>query len=352
MCYTPAIMIHAPILRRSVWMLTVATCLSPLAAFAATATPQQMIDANLQRLSTTQPASVSGEVNLNVTEKPVQKTASGTSGSVSFTFNSRTVPSEKAVPNSEGDLSITSFESSGTGFSIPTLINPATLEWKSINGTGYVRIAALADVIKSLLSGMGVNIDALIGTWVKLDPSSIPACTDQSVCGAGAAIASQNQADLANILKSPIKVTRTEKKWTASNGDAMIRVRGKINPTVITNLQNRDLKAVDAKAKDRAAKIKAINTSYAELRKITGSIEFALNINQTDGTVERAELGMSQNRPMKTCTTNKWKITTCKTTSNVKTSLLMGLNFSQGKPDAIVAPDKSITVDDLIGLLK
>jgi hypothetical protein len=339
-------------LRRSVWALAIVTALSPIATFAATATPQQITDANLQRLSTTQPASVSGEVKINVTEKPVKKTESSSSGSVSFHFNSRTVPSGNAVPNTEGDLSITSFESSGMGVSIPTLTNPGSLEWKSINGTSYLRVTNIANTISSFLSAAGVKVDTIIGTWLKLDPSSLPACSSMSTCGTAAMVASQTQKDLSTIMKSPVRITRTEKKWKAANGDMMVRVRGIINPTMISGLQNREIKAVSLKDKQRAAKIKDINARYTELRKVTGAIQLALNINQTDKTIERAEIGVTQNQPTKVCTTNKWKMTSCKTTSNTKTNLLIGLNFAPGKSDAIVAPSSALTVDDLIKLLK
>lgn len=337
-------------LRRSVWALAIVTAMSPIATFAAS-TPQQIVDANLQRLSTTQPASVSGEVKLTVTDKPVAKNAAISNGSVSFHFNSRTTPNG-AIPNSEGDISLTSFESSGMGVSIPTLTNPGTIEWKSINGTGYVRVSDIASNIASFLSMAGVNTNALIGTWLKLDPSAIPACTDQALCGTAAIVASQAQTDLSAVAKSPIKITKTEKKWKASNGDSMIRVRGVINPTMITALQNREIKAIALKDKTRSAKIKAINTRYTELRKVTGSIQVALNINQTDNTVERAEVGVTNRQPVKSCSTNKWKITTCKTTSNVTTTFIAGMNFGPGKADAIAAPSTSITVDDLIKLLK
>lgn len=345
-------MIHAASsLRRSVWTLAIVTAMSPMAAFAAS-TPQQIVDANLQRLTVNQPASVSGEIKLTVTDKPVAKTGAISNGAVSFSFNSRTSPTGNAIPDTEGDLKITSFESSGMGVSIPKITNPGTIEWKTTSGGAYVRISEVTNNIAAFLSMAGVNTDALIGTWLKLDPSNVPACTDQSVCGTLAVVSSQAQAELASITKSPIRITGTEKKWKASNGDSMIRVRGVVNPTMINNLQNREIKSIGSKDKQRAAKIKEINTRYSELRKVTGSIQFALNINQTDNSIERAEIGVTNRQPTKSCTTNKWKITTCKTISNVTTTLITGMNFAPGSSAAIVAPTSSITVENLINLLK
>lgn len=338
-------------LRRSLWTLAIVTALSPISAFAAS-TPQQIVDANLQRLSVNQPASISGEVKLTVTDKPVAKTGTVSTGSVSFTFNSRTSPSGNALPDTEGDITLSSFESSGMGVSIPTITNPGKIEWKTTSGSAYVRISEVASNIASFLSAAGVNTDALIGTWLKLDPSNTPACTNQSVCGTAAIVSSQAQAEIASIVKSPIRITRVEKRWKAENGDSMIRVRGVVNSTMISNLQNREIKMIGAKDQQRAAKIKEINSRYAELRKATNSVQFALNINQTDNSIERAEIGVTNRQPTKSCTTNKWKITTCKTISNVTTSLIAGLNFAPGKADKIVPPSTSITVDDLINLLK
>lgn len=337
-------------LRRSVYALAIVTAMSPVAALAAT--PQQIIDANLQRLSTSQPASVSGEVKLTITDKPTARNSSVSTGAVSFTFNGRSVPGNNAIPNTEGDLSVTSFESSGMGISIPQITNPGSIEWKATDGTGYVRVSDIAGNIKSFLTMIGVNADALIGTWLKISPSDVPACTNQAVCGTAAIAASQLQADAIALIKSPIKITRVEKRWKASNGDSMIRVRGIINPTVLTNLQNREIKAIDLKDKQRAMKIKEINTRYTEVRKVANSMQFAMNINETDNTVERAEIGVVNKQPVKSCSTNKWKITTCKTTSNVTTTMTAGFNFAMGKSDSIVAPASFITVENLIKMLQ
>lgn len=349
--YTLRIMINAASsLRRSVWALAIVTAVSPLAALAAT--PQQIVDANLQRLSTTQPASISGELKLTVTDKPVAKNAASSNGSVSFHFNSRSVPGANVVPNTEGDISITSFESSGMGVSIPTLTNPGEIEWKSVDGTAYVRISEIANNISSFLSMAGINTEALVGTWLKLNPSDVPVCANQSLCATSAIVSSKVNADAAAVVKSPLKVTRTEKKWKAENGDSMIRVRAIVNPTVLTNLRNYEIKNIGAKDTQRSAKLKEINTRYTEVRKASAGVEFALNINETDGTIERAEMGVTNRQPVKSCTTNKWKITTCKTISNVTTSMLTGMNFAPGKSDAIAVPSASITMDDVMKLLK
>ena len=320
-----------------------------LPAASLAATPQQIIDKGLNDITFTQPSAVSGEIRVNLSERRVNMRTPDSTANITLTVNERKVPkSGQAVPDSAGTLRVTQVVGTGA-YAMPTLSNPGTIEWKIINSVGYVRVGELSDAVRLFLQSKGVDPAAAVGTWVKIDAQEICAAAGD-VCAMGINTAISNASTAQSIVtQSPILVTRTERRWSSANGDKMVRVRAKINPTVITNLQNAETAKIAKNDPQRAAKLAEIRTRFAEARKQASAIQLALNVNTTKSSVERVEVGMTQTEPEKTCTTNaKTKKSVCRTTGFKSVTTLVGLNVSGASADPVTAPESSISAVSLV----
>ncbi len=328
--------------RGAVGLGAILTLSLPAASLAAT--PQQIINTGLSSMGLTTPALVSGDVKVSQTDRAVNKRAPTGTSAITLVTKVRKLPrAGQTIPDTDGTIIVKRVEGTGTN-AMPTITDPGTIEFRIVNGIGYVRVKDVSNAVRAVLAAKGIDPNAAVGTWVKVDPAEICPMAG-STCTATMNGFMGFGAMTANLLKQkPVQVTGVEKRWTAKNGDKMVRVRARISPTVVTTLMNKDIAKISKKDKQRAAKIAAIRKSYADMRTQLAGIRMIFNVNLTKGTVDRVEANASQVSPTQTCTKNaKTKKQVCKTTGSQTTNLLAGLNVSGGSVAPVLVPTSSVS---------
>jgi hypothetical protein len=314
-----------------------------LPAAALAATPQQIIDKGLSDFALTTPSLSSGEVKVNFADRDQNVRDPKSTATMTLVVKERKIPKAgSAIPNTDGTIVVKTVEGTGA-YAIPTISNPGTIEFRIVDGIGYVRVKEISDGVSLFLAAKGIDASSAVGAWVKIDPAEIcsavgSACS--SVAGASA-MGIQMASDIAKM--KPIQVTRTERRWTAPNGDKMVRVRARVSPAVVTNLQNKEIAKVPKTEAKRAAHIAAINKQFAEMRKQLANTTMAINLNLTKSTVDRVEAASIQIQKKQTCTLNAAKKQTCKAAGTQTVTTLAGMNIAAGNAAAIVAPESSIS---------
>jgi len=328
--------------RGAVGLGAILTVSMPAAALAAT--PQQIIDKGLNDFTFTTPSLASGEVKVNIADRDAGIRAPKSTAGLTLIVKERKIPvAGQAVPDTDGTIVVKKVEGTGA-YAIPTIDNPGTIEFRIVNGVGYVRVKEASDGVRMFLMAKGVDPDAAIGAWVKIDPSELcaalgNACPDLSSISAMSVSMAQDISKL-----KPIQVLRTERRWTAANGDKMIRVRARVSPTAINTLQNREIAKIARTDKQRTAKIAEIRKMYTDLRVKMAKTAMAININLTKSAVERVEASTVQTENKQSCTMNaKTKKQVCKTIGSQTITTITGMNIAAGNVAPILAPEASMS---------
>ncbi len=315
-----------------------------LPAVASAATPQQIIDKGLNDMTFSMPTLASGDINVSMSERDANKRAAKSNGIITLLVSERKIPKAgQAIPDMDGTIAVKRVEGTGS-FAVPTVVDPGTIEFRITNNVGYVRVKTVSDAVRMFLAAKGVDTNAAVGTWVKIDPQEICAALGNS-CSAVQSAATKGISQSTDLLtQKPIQVIGTEKRWTAKNGDKMVRVRARVNPSIVTAFQKKAIAAVGKKDPKRAAKLADIQKQVVEMRKQIASVKMAINVNLTKSTIDRVEALVSQVVPKQTCTTNaKTKKQICKTTSFQTTTIHTGMNVTKGSTTPVVAPETSVS---------
>jgi hypothetical protein len=243
----------------------------------------------------------------------------------------------------DGTIVVKRIEGTGAN-AMPTITDPGTLEFRIVNSLGYVRVKSVSDAVRMFLTSKNIDPNTAIGTWVKIDPNEICAALGKS-CSASQSTLNGAISSALNVVKQkPIQVIGTEKRWTAKNGDKMVRVRARVNPSVVTTFQKNAIAKVAKNDPKRAAKLADIQKQVKDMRKQIAGVRMAINVNVTKSKIERVEAVNIQVTPTQTCTTNaKTKKQVCKTTGTETTTMIAGLNVSQGNAAPVIAPASSVS---------
>jgi hypothetical protein len=319
-----------------------------LPAASLAATPQQIIDKGLSNMAFTTPSLSSGDVKVTMTDRVTNKRAPVGTAAVTLVVKERKLPKAgQAIPDTDGTIIIKKVEGTGTN-AIPTVSNPGTIEFRIVNSVGYVRVKEVSDAVRAYLALKGVDANTAVGTWVKIDPKEICAALGSS-CTAVAGASSVGISASSDIVKmKPIVVTGVEKRWTAKNGDKMVRVRARASSAIVTKLLNAEIAKIAKNDKQRVSKIAALRKQYASMQKELAAVRMAINVNQTKGTVDRVEAATTQVTPKQTCTTNaKTKKQVCRTTGSQTVNLLAGMNVSGGSVTPVMVPESSVSAVSL-----
>lgn len=328
---------HMTSLRKTLTSVVLfATAVLPFQASAATPSPQSVLDAALTSLMAQTSMRAEMELNMNVQKRTLKTRTYSPDSMVKLRMSQRTAPAIDGRHDSEGKLVIEGFETEGGTLKLAA---PFTIEWKKVGTSAYIRVMTLPAELTDALAQLDIDPTPLVGKWLQIDLKG-------SLLEEGLAKEVVPNADLSSLrsmtslpsLKQILRVVRVESTTTGADGHKRLRLRTRLNPTLVTQLQQREVAAVP-KGTSRAAQVKEINARYAKLRTVLAGLHMVVVVDQTSQTVERVELGMEQVEPTKECTWNdSWTKETCKTVGYKKTKFAIGISFFAERVAAIVAP--------------
>jgi hypothetical protein len=320
------------------------------------ATTQQSFDQAMESVRTFLPLHVDGELTLNMTTRALTKDGDVGTGSVHMSLSERVLSRDTANPQSEGRFSVDKADITKTklvGEPAIHLDQPISIQWKNVGAIAYVRIEQLPASITDALSTLKIDLSPVLGQWISIDTKTV---VDQlmgglPLSGAGtSALNAGSLSDLQSLAKqSALRVTRVEKRWTGADGHQLMRLRLRVNPTIVTTLWRAELKKVASDDPFRAMTIKDINKRFGKLRSLVAGTQIAANIDVTAGTLLRLEFGGTTSNPNQTCTWNtRLDRDVCKNTSVTVVRYSAGLSFQKDIGLSVEAPTGAITMEELI----
>lgn len=331
---------------------TSAMLLSAIPALAAT--PQQILESNLKALDAKGPTNISAEIKLNVTEKiwATTKTDGPQSTSATFRYDQRSL-GEAGNQNSEAKLTITQAEVKDKVQTMK-LDQPISMQWKVLMPKIYGQLEQVPESVLGALKTVGVDAAPYVGQWYKIEiPADLMGSLAQIT--AQSAQAEESLKAMNDIAKQKlVKITYTEKRYKNAKGEQIVRVRIAPNFTYLATLRTAELKEA-AKITDRAArtaKVKQINTDYADMIKQLRAVSMVANINVTKQTTERVEFYVSKTDPKKDCTYNSLGKEVCKTIGNTTVTIHGGVNLLAPNAMPIQEPANALTLDAVQGLMQ
>lgn len=287
--------------RFSLFACTFGAFFLPVGSFAATLTPQQVLDRGLI-LAVQEQRSVrsSFELDIRSSSKLLKKdlySSGDEARRVRLALNSESFMRSGGNMDGVFTLRVPQFDMSAGGQPIQVQ-NPFTLEVRLINKVVYVRVSDVAPLLLEQLpvaaaSSSEPNLRALIGTWIKIDPSELGQdAQDLSAFSPEvSSVARASSMDELRALVAPgsvFQITGTEKRYKNEAGEQLLRLRVRINPRFVDRiLDAEDAQAVKAggkkmTAKARATARKGMVTSFAPLKLVAV-------VNMTKGTLDRVE---------------------------------------------------------------
>lgn len=303
-----------------------ATALSPLTAFAAT--PQTALNTALLRLSDQKTVHANLEANITVNERALAKDGRSSLVDMGFRANIRTVQAADGKLDGEGAFELMRLSSetkAGDWNESWKLDSPFRLDWAGRDNMSYVRFQSLPNSLVELARNEGdVDLTQIIGMWIGFETSR-DALADELGSRYENLIAPAETAN-ADLLKRypPVQVVRVEKRWK-TNGDSIMRLRARINPNLVNALQRKEVAEEIALSRklgetlaQRNKRVAEINTRYAELRRALAGVGLAVHLNETQGRIDRMEVGGKFSLPQKIAG---------KTTSIVDAKFSIGMNF-------------------------
>jgi len=334
-------MIFTPFTRRMFVTASVVAFFIPQASFAATS--QQMLDASLKAYDKNPATKLVGTMSVDISQRALRKTYTPTKGTIRFSFSERT-----AATNSEGSVALDSLQFTGSPdvtTALGTLKSldlkqPIRVDWKKVAASSYVNFKQLPTGILDFAKGLGADLSPFLNTWIRIDMSQFEAALKEQK---GINAVTLLNAQSLSAFSQPLRVIRVDSRKTNAAGDKIVRLRVRINPALVTQEQNLELKTVNPKDPDRAALRSAINRRYAELRTTLNRFTIIAQVNQTTGALERIEAGGQQTEPKKDCTWNsKLERDVCTTTHTETTKFSLGISFLKDSGQPIQAPTSSI----------
>ncbi|MFA5130166.1 MAG: hypothetical protein WC477_04615 [Patescibacteria group bacterium] len=322
---------------------TAGTLLLPCVALAAT--PQQVLNSAIANTNTSAPMMTMGDLSVRTTETPLRSRTPSQDIKATMGVNTRVVPSQGSA---EGTVNIQNVQGKSAGMTIQSTNNPGSIEWKVTAGKVYARVSQVSDSVLNALKMYGINVASAVGNWVEVDLSKMFSMSGDASKAASMAGVPVQQKDTVSLLTPKLlQVVSVEKRWKQGT-DSMMRLRVRLNPTVINNAMNAELKKVDKKAKDAVAQRKAITAKYAEMKAFAAKVQLAVNVNVTKNAIDRVESFIRQVDPVKTCKLNKANKQVCSTTSNRVTEVRTGVTVRGASSNPVVAPANALTLEQVM----
>lgn len=327
------------------------------------ATLQTSLDNALKQLLSRQNLRMDGEVTMERLERALGVSKDASVAETKLFFSQSSLAGTATTSQSQGTFVIKSFRDQDIQFSFTTP-DIVQFEWKKVDGSAYIRLAKVPPEILNFLTPLmeqsSQTLPDFIGRWYRLpssDLDSVKAFTmpaaflaEESTLAEKLGFGDFDQMRLKT--QSLLQVIRLEKRETRADGHVLARVRIRLNPRVITMLQQEELKQISAKDSQRVAKRQAINKEYAEIRTMLAGLSAVAVIDETAGTLERLEVGFKKSEPKKECAWNdRLKRDVCKTTGRSTAALAMGFSFFSEPPKPVAAPVNFSELEDLFEAL-
>jgi hypothetical protein len=336
-------------------LLSVLCLLLATPGIALAATPEQSLDKAVKAMDSLSSYKLDMDMKVDIGERVIGKPGSGLTGQVVVRMGTRVVDKQ----NGEGRLSLERFSikgiESGQEMSF-SFDQPMAIEWKVSGNMLYFQLAQVPGMVTDYLkTNLDIDLTPIIGVWMGMeapngvsDLKNIPIISTQSLTRE----LPQNITNQAAIRKLPIfRVIGIEKRMKNAVGDDMLRLRVRINPALITAVQQAEIKALP-RDKYYRDDLTALNKRYAELRSNLSRLFMAVNLNVTKNRVERMELGGNIEEPTETCTyETRLKRNICKVSSVKIYKISVGINITPTTNEPIAAPLMWKTMQEIQNLL-
>lgn len=225
------------------------------------------------------------------------------------------------------------------------------------------------DVPAALLAELPEELRPYVNTWLRIDlpqdvqdqiseaarlsPDAALAQVTESLSG------SMDAAMAKKLLATPaIQVTGIERRFVV-NGHQMLRLKARINPAFVNLLQQAELKRTDemykswgATAAVRAEGRAAVNTRYADVKRVTNALRFAFEVDTADKALTRIEMGGTFAKPLtethfRSARPYEVRIGTLRTTVS------LGLSLKRGpQPDVVVPSEATEILSQIQGWMR
>lgn len=337
------------------WFAAVSMTALALPWTAIAATPEQSLDKAVKAMDSMTSYKLDMDMKLDIGERVIGKPGNGMTGQIAIKLGTRVLDKQ----NGEGRLSLERFSMKGmeSGAEINfTLDQPITVEWQMTGDKLYFRLAqAPAMVVDFLKTNLEIDIAPIIGVWIGMDaPNGVNDLKDLTVFSNQpfASGLPQNITTQSAIRKLPLfRVTSVEKRMKNAAGEDLLRLRVRINPSLIYAVQQAEIKALP-RDKYYREELTALNKRYAELRSNLARLFMAVNLNITKNRVERMEVGGTIEEPTETCTYNaSLKRNVCKTASVRLFKISAGINIAPAGTEPIFAPLMWKTIQEIQNIL-
>jgi hypothetical protein len=328
--------------------LLVMTAIVPFQVSAATTpTPQMALDAALAKFMTQTSMRAETEMSMNMQKRTLKTRVYSPASMVKLRLSQRTAPTINGFRDSEGKLVIEGFEVEGA---TTKLTSPLTIEWKKVGTSIYFRLSTLPPEIAEILAQLEVDPTPILGKWLQVDLKDSAASLEESLAKEipGADFSSLIGVSSLPSLKQALRVIRVESTTKSADGHSHLRLRVRLNPTLVTQLQQREIAAIP-KGTSRAAMVKEVNARYAKLRSVLTSLQMVAVVDRDAQKLERVELGMERVEPTQDCEWNDaWTKQICKTVGYQKTKLSLGMSFFADSVTSIVAPTAALPFEEAL----
>ncbi len=334
--------------------ISLATIAIPWSAMAATS--DQLLDKAVKSMDGMTSYKMDFEMNMDIGERVIGKPKDGMTGQIKIRISSRILDKE----NGEGRLALDRFTISGkeSGSEISfNLDQPVAIDWIITDKKLYFNLSqAPATLLDFAHDTLGLDLSPLVGTWIGIDmPNGVNDIKDLPLLSSTAVTRDlpQNLGEQAAIRKLPIfRVNSIEKRMKNASGDDILRLRVRVNPSLIYAVQQAEIKALP-RDKYYRTELTALNKRYVELRTNLAKIGMAINLNVTKNRVDRMELGGNIQEPTQTCTYDaRLKRNVCKTSSIRTYKFSVGINIAPAGSTPVTAPFMWKTVEEIMSLLE
>lgn len=308
-------------LKRFASALSLILLLVPATTMAATTT-QQSLNTSLIKLDQMTAGRLDLTVDIRYDERPVVAGATNAAGQAKLRLTLRMDrPMEQGSRNGEGRFVVEaahiSSARSGLSEEEVDLSGPIAIEWKYVNGMMYFRIAEMPTEVRQQFSTLFGDVSAYIGHWFSMDARQDAPSISKVLDDAGLPTG-----------KSPFLLTRVEKRERTADGHDIVRLRARINPTMLSVARWNEISKIKLTDPMRAYRIRTINDRYAQMRKYMLPAQFVFMIDTTDQTVKRMEVGGRIATPKKSCTYDlRLRRSVCRTQSVQSFTYLGGMNI-------------------------
>ncbi len=318
-------------IKRIAGALALTVSLFPVGSMAATTT-QQSLNTALIKLDQQVAGRMDATVEIRYDERPVVRGATNAAGVAKLRLSLRMDrPVEQGRRDGEGRFVIESAHlssQSGVREENMDLSGPIAIEWKYVNGMAYFRIAELPVEVGQQLGLWLGDVSSYIGRWFSMDTRQDAPSFAKALDEAGLPLG-----------KTPFLMTRVERRERTADGHDIVRLRARVNPTILAVARLGELAKVGRLDPMRAYRIRSINDRYAALRKYLLPAQFVFVLDTTGQTVQRMEVGGKISTPNKLCTYDaRLRRSICRTQTIRSFSYLGGINFLPEATTPIVVP--------------